>query len=82
MVLEIPSDTGAYTLQCTIGMRVIDRDGDLVYETVDGDETSKFYEVLLNSAIYWEDDDGEHVFTGKALRKKLLKVLRRVLLGG
>ena len=81
VILEIPSDTGDYTLQCTVGMRIIDRNGNLIYETVDGDETPKFYETMLNSGIVWEDDSGEHVFTGKALRKELLKVLRRVLLG-
>lgn len=82
VVLEIPSEDGTYTLQCTVGMRILNQRGRVVYESDEGDGVAKSYETLLNSGIVWEDNSGrEHHFTGKALRKELLKVLRRVLVG-
>ena len=81
VVLVVPSDTEDYFVHCTIGMKILDRYGNLVSEE-DPDAVQKTYEALLNHGIVFEDDNGEHFFTGKAVRRELLKVLRRVLLGG
>lgn len=81
VVLVVPSDTEDYFLHCTIGMKIIGRDGNLAWEE-NPDTVQKAYENLLNYGIVFEDRSGEHYFTGKAVRRELLKVLRRVLLGG
>lgn len=81
VVLKIPSDTGEYTMLCTIGLQVATRSGIVVWEE-DPSEVQDTYEHLLNFGILFEDEDGEHFFTGKGFRKQVLQAVRRVLLGG
>ena len=45
------------------------------------DNILKDYEVMLNYGLGFEDEDGDHWFTGKGLRKELLRHVRRVVVG-
>ena len=80
VLLEFPSDTGKYRLHVPIGMRIVDRWGNVVWEAdPPEDNILKDYEVILNYGLGFED--GDHWFTGKGLRKELLRQVRRVMVG-
>ncbi len=82
VLMEIQSDTGDYWLQVPVGMRIVDRRGNVVWEAdTSSDDILKDYEQLLNFGIGFEDDGGDHWFTGKGFRKELLHHMRRILVG-
>ena len=69
------------TLQLTLGMRLYDADGNLVWESDPEYDIKTLYEPLLHNAISFGTDDGErHIFLGRDLRKQMMKTLQRSLL--
>ena len=83
ILLEVPSNTGDFTLQAPIGMRIVDQWGNVLWEAdPEQVEILKDWEYLLNFGLTFEDEDGEeHTFSGKSARREILRHVRRNVVG-
>ena len=82
VLLEFPSESGKATMQVIYGLKILNENRDVIWESDPyKDDVQGLYDNLLNDGIIYN----EHTFTGRMLRRTLLDNYRdkivRLLLG-